>query len=296
MKYPIAGTTIACTTSPLTIYDQLGGGGIVHNMVLAVPGHLNGAGREKRWASVEYVCVDPVHDGRRSSVGLHTQGTDEVYIGLAGRGELVTNGTPSAFSAGTLAIAPRGTSHTISNPSLLDALEFLVVEVEAPAASAGREPAFLDLFALMKATGSFYPVTLAGHPVRPRVATVDLAAYMAGPWGVLSLVELPAGAAVGEYLEPACDQLLFVMGGMASITLTASRKTAAEPEDEDRAVRRVFSREPGPQSVAIPAGVPRCIENCTPGLNSPLTLLCLNVRRDPSSGSGAAYELAEARA
>ncbi len=294
MKYPIAGTTIACTTAPLTIYDQLMGTGIVHNMVLAVPGHLNGAAREKRWASVEYVCVDPVHDGKRSSVGLHTQGTDEVYIGLAGRGDLVTNGSPSTFSAGTLAIAPRGTSHTISNPSLIDALEFLVVEVESPA-TAGREPAFLDLFALMKPTGSFYPVTLAGKLLQPRVASVDLAAYMAGPWGVLSLVELPVGASVGEYLEPACDQLLFVMGGMASITLTASRKTAAQPDDEDRAVRRVFSREAGPQSVAIPAGVPRCIENCAPGLNSPLTLLCLNVRRDPS-GSGAAYELAEARA
>ncbi len=293
MNYPIAGTTIAYTTSPLTIYDQLGGTGIVHNMVLAVPGHLNGPGGKKRWASSEYVCIDPVHDGKRSSVGLHTQGTDEVYIGLAGGGDLITNGEHSMFTVGTLAIAPRGTSHTISNPSNIDPLELLVVEVESPAMTR-REPAFLDLFALMKTASSFYPVTRAGEPIQPRVATVDLASYMAGPWGVLSLVELPAGASVGEYLEPACDQLLFVMGGMASITLTASRKTATEPDDEDRVIRRVFSREPGPQSVAIPAGVPRCIENCSPGLASPLKLLCLNVRREPSDNA-AAHELAEAR-
>lgn len=295
MKYPIAGTTIADLTGLLTIYDQLEGTGIVQNKVLAVSGHLNGLGNKARWASVEYVRVDPVHDGMISSVGLHTQETDEIYIGLEGRGDLITNGVSSRFSAGTLAIAPHGTRHTISNPSHLDALEFLVVEVQAPERTR-REPTLIDLPALMQTNGNFHSVTRHGKPIQPEVAHVNLASYMDGPWGVVSLVEVPADAEVGEYIETGSDQLLFLKRGEAHITLTASRKTEAEPYDGNRVIQRTL-REMGDRSVAIPAGVPCRLVNCSSRLNKPLTLLSISVLRGTDTASLArADDMAEARA
>src|SRR5579883_16174 len=78
MRYVLAGLSIASTAEAVETHDQLGGSGCVRNKALAIPGHLNGQ-EGGPWASVEYVSIDPIREGEISSVGQHTQTTDEIY-------------------------------------------------------------------------------------------------------------------------------------------------------------------------------------------------------------------------
>jgi len=123
----LTGLSIAETGSPIQTYDQLGGMGIVFNKALAIPAHLG-----YPWNSVEYVVIPPVTDGQESSVGEHIQNTDELYYIHRGTGILTTNGTSSPVAPGFLAIAPRGTRHSVRNVSSHEELAFLVVELVPP--------------------------------------------------------------------------------------------------------------------------------------------------------------------
>src|SRR3954471_685746 len=100
-RYNLTGLSICSTAGRIETYDQLGGQGRVWNKALAIPAHLGSP-----WASIEYVSVDPVVGGETSSVGKHTQLTDEIYYILSGTGILMTNGQEDIVSAGWLSFAP----------------------------------------------------------------------------------------------------------------------------------------------------------------------------------------------
>src|SRR5258708_2062469 len=130
---------VSDTSAAIETWQQLGGKGIVYNKVLAVPGHLG-----QPWHSLEYVMIPPsLTPDLKNSVGTHTQQTDEIYFICSGVGEPTTNGATCTVSEGNLIVAPRGTTHTIKNPST-EPLSFLVVELEAPD-DVFHAPTVLDL-------------------------------------------------------------------------------------------------------------------------------------------------------
>lgn len=272
MRYNLSGLSMASTADPIETHDQLGGSGIVRNKALAIPGHLNGqAVLQGPWASIEFVSLDP---GEDNAVGEHTQRTDEVYYIVEGRGTLTTNGVPELVEAGCLAIAPCGTTHTIRNGSSSTPLSFLVVELQAPHSLSHPAPSLLNLAARLVPGETMAPVRVGGKRVRPLVATVDLEELFLGPWGTLSLVELPPGARVEEYCEPSADQLL-LLGGFSSAVVM---KCVPTRPTEKREEIRVDASGEGYQCVIVPAGVPHRLENRASG-TYPARLLCLNVLR-----------------
>src|SRR6202165_446222 len=123
----LTGLSVADTESPVQTYEQLGGRGTVYNKALAIPMHLG-----YPWHSLEYVVISPITDGQESSVGEHLQHTDEIYYIHSGTGVLTTNGTSCDVAPGFLAMAPRGTRHSIRNTSSQEELAFLVVELVPP--------------------------------------------------------------------------------------------------------------------------------------------------------------------
>jgi mannose-6-phosphate isomerase-like protein (cupin superfamily) len=272
MRYALAGLSIASTASAIETHDQLGGSGRVRNTVLAIPGHLNRQ-QGRPWASVEYVSIDPIREGEVSSVGEHTQATDELYCILKGEGTLTTNGVPAAVSTGWIALAPRGTTHTIRNDSPTTALSFLVVELHS-SGGAIFPPALINLAAQMSSGDIAAPVRVAGEIIRPRRAVLDVHAYLGGPWGSLAWALLPPGARVDEYREKRADQLL-LLGGFASVGVVTHIPT--EP-GERREEIVVDSMGEDYQCVIVPPEVPRWVANRASG-PYPAFLLCLNVLR-----------------
>src|SRR5947209_17127360 len=127
VDHQLTGLSVADTGSPVQTYDPLGGTGIVFNKALAIPLHLGSP-----WHSLEYVVISPVMDGQESSVGEHLQHTDEIYYIQRGTGVLTTNGISCEVAPGFLAIAPRGTRHSIRNTSSREELALLVIELVPP--------------------------------------------------------------------------------------------------------------------------------------------------------------------
>lgn len=272
MRYALAGLSIASSADAIETHDQLGGAGCVRNKALAITGHLNGP-QGGPWASVEYVSIDPAKEGETSSVGEHTQTTDEMYCILEGKGTLTTNGVPAAVSAGWVALAPRGTTHTIRNDSETTALSFLVVELHAPG-GAIRPPALIHLASQMSAGDIVAPVRVAGKVVRPRTAFLNLQDYLGGPWGSLYWVSLPPGARVDEHCAERMDQLL-LLRGFTSVGVL--KRTPTEP-GEKREEIWVDTMGEDYQCVIVPPGVPRRVENRASG-PYPAFFLCLHVLR-----------------
>ena len=254
----LTGLSVADTGSPIHTYDQLGGTDIVFNKALAIPVHLG-----HPWNSIEYVLIPPVTDGQEPSVGEHLQSTDEIYYIHRGTGILTTNGTPTPVAPGFLAIAPRGTRHSIRNASSHEELAFLVVELVPPYDGIVYQPAEVpSLPSLLEDSDAFHPASLGTRDMRLRVATVDLSRSFSAPWGRLALVEIPPGGRVQGYCEKAHDENLFVLAGNATITV---------------AEERFYSWEQG-LNVLIPRGVPRAIVNRSSV--EPLVLLSLLVYRE----------------
>lgn len=259
--YRLTGLSVARTNGPITTFDQLGGGGTVVNNALAIPAHLGGA-----WNSIEYVQVPPVTDGEVSSVGEHVQGTDEIYFIHRGMGILTTNRVACPVGPGFLVIAPRGTRHTIKNPSTNEPLGFLVIELKTPTDGPAYPPASIEsLPSLLQESDDFYPAKIEQQSVRLRVACVNLAGYFSAPWGRLSLVEIPCGGCIDEYLETAHDENLFVVEGHATIEVANKR----------------FDADEHGLNVLIPRGVPRRIVNRS-NVDT-LTILSVLVRSEGAS-------------
>lgn len=265
METNLTGLSIANTHNPIETYHQLGGPGRVLNKALAIPFHLG-----YPWHSVEFVRIPPGHNG----VGMHRQCTEEIYLILAGQGELVTNGEPALVSAGTLAGAPVGTVHSLTNTSATDDLTLLVVELIAPADAPIYPPSWCHLLHELQPDDAFHPV-LHGQQqrVRPRLASVDLHRAFAAPWKRLSLVEIPPGCRIPPYMEPDDDQLLFVMEGHATFTIPREGSEAGTPVEP----LRIHSDNRGHQSVLVPRGVPCGWTNRASG-QYPLLVACLTVR------------------
>lgn len=252
----LIGLSVARTDGPVLTFDQLGGGGTVVNNALAIPGHLGGA-----WNSLEYVLVSPIKDGEVSSVGEHVQGTDEIYFIHRGTGLLTTNGVPSPVGPSFLVIAPKGTRHTMKNTSPVEPLGFLVIELKTPAAGPAFPPSSIESVAsLMQESDNFHPAKAEGQSVRLRVASVDLSSYFSAPWGKLTLVEIPVGGNIDEYVETLYDEDLFVVRGHASIQVANKR----------------FDSDEHGLNVVIPHSVPRGIVNCSAA--DTLTILSVLVR------------------
>jgi mannose-6-phosphate isomerase-like protein (cupin superfamily) len=259
--YRLTGLSIADTSTPIATHQQLGGTGVVYNKALAIPGHLG-----HPWNSLEYVSIPPVISGRVNSVGEHTQATDEVYYIFEGEGVLTTNDSRRDVSTGLLAIAPKGTRHTIMNTSTEHPLSFLVVELQTPGDGGAHDPVFIELATQLQTSAVPQAICVGPQGVQPQLATVDLKDYFSAPWGMLSLVKLQPGAHVDEFLvEADCDQNIFVVDGYATIFVAEHI--------------RIDSADRHHQNVVIPRGVPRRIVNRASG-DSPLMVLCLNVRRD----------------
>lgn len=274
MRTNLTGLSIANIHNPIETYHQLGGPGRVFNKALAIPVHLG-----HPWHSVEFVRIPPGHNG----VGAHQQATDEIYLILSGRGELVTNGEPALVEAGTLAGAPVGTVHALTNMSARDDLTLLVVELAAPADVPAYPPSFCHLLRELQTADTFHPVIYGQQQrVRPRLATVDLRHAFAASWGSLSLVELPPGSRISPYIESEDDQLLFVMRGHATFTIprtSSARKEglASDQADDPSEPIRVHSDNRSHQSVLVPRGVPCGWTNRASG-EYPLLVACLTVR------------------
>ena len=239
--HQLTGLSVADTGNPIQTYDQLGGTGIVFNKALAIPMHLG-----YPWNSLEYVVISPVTDGEESSVGEHLQHTDEIYYIHRGTGVLTTNGISCDVAPGFLAIAPRGTRHSIHNTSSREELAFLVVELAPTDDDCIFQPTGIpSLPALLEDSAAFHPAGVGTREVRLRVATVDLTRYFSAPWGRLALVEIPSGGRIHSYVEEAHDENLFVLTGNAALTV---------------AEERFYSWEQGLNAL-IPCGVPRTIAN-----------------------------------
>jgi mannose-6-phosphate isomerase-like protein (cupin superfamily) len=272
MRYDLAGLSIASSSNAIETHDQLGGTGCVRNKALAIPGHLNGP-EGGPWASVEYVSIDPIKKGEISSVGQHTQTTDEIYCVLEGEGTLITNGAPAKVATGWVAIAPRGTTHTIRNDSSTTALSLLVVELYAPG-DAIRPPALIDLASHACADDIMAPVRVGGKLIYPRTAFLNLRNYLGDPWGSLYWAELPPSAMVEAYQEKQADQLL-LLRGFASVGVLKCNPTRP---GENREEIVVDSMGEDYQCVIVPPGVSRRIVNRASG-PYPAFFLCLNVLR-----------------
>jgi mannose-6-phosphate isomerase-like protein (cupin superfamily) len=263
VDHHLTGLSVADTGSPIQTYEQLGGTGIVFNKALAIPLHLGSP-----WHSLEYVVISPVTEGQESSVGEHLQHTDEIYYIQRGTGVLTTNGISCEVGPGFLAIAPRGTRHSICNTSSREELAFLVVELVPPQDDYTFQPRQIaSLPVLLEDSTSFHPASLGKREVRLRVATLDLSRYCSAPWGRLALVEIPPGGRVHPYSEEAHDENLFVLSGNASITVVEER---------------FYSWEHG-LNVLIPRGLPRTVANRSSV--EPLLLLSVLVCREGREGA-----------
>jgi mannose-6-phosphate isomerase-like protein (cupin superfamily) len=277
MRSVLAGLSIASSEGAIETHDQLGGTGCVRNKALAIPAHLN-MREGGPWASVEYVRVDPIKEGKSSSIGEHIQTTDEIYCVLEGEGTLTTNGVPAPVSAGWVAIAPRGTTHSIQNDSSTTALSFLVVELHA-LNGAISSPTLINLASQMRAGDSVAPVRVARKIIHPQTALLNLQDYLRGPWGSLSFTELPPSAIVETYHEKQADQLL-LLKGFASVGIVTCTPTRPGESREEIVVDSIGKDY---QCVIVPPGVPRRVMNRASG-PYPVFLLCLNVLRGKAQG------------
>ena len=240
-RHILSGLSVSDTSGPIQTFDQLGGTGTILNKALAIPVYLG-----RPWSSIEYVVVPPVSDGVVSSVGEHLQATDELYYIHRGTGVLTTKGNACPVAPGFLALAPRGTRHSIRNESERDELAFLVIELVPPRDGAARQAKELaSLPDLLEESEAFHPAGIGARNIRLRVAAVDLSQHFSAVWGRLALVEIPPGGHLYEYCEQEYDENLFVLAGNATLIV---------------AEQRFHSWEYG-LNVLVPRGIPRAIVN-----------------------------------
>lgn len=257
--------------------NQLGGHGSVSNTCLAVPGHLNGPTGTKVYNSYEFVELAPAEDTEWTRVGAHLQHTDEIYYMVAGRGILTTHGQDEPVETGDLVIAPKGTYHSIATQS---GCAFVVVELVTPTTEVYPPLVIKHLPGQQARDLTFHRASDRTHATRApfKVARIDLSVYFTAPWGVLSLVELPAWGQTDEYVVEGADELLFqcnVESGYATL------KAGGHTFHAGMHGIGLFEASPADGlSTVIPAGMPRQLINrsCRPGES--LLILSLEVRRN----------------
>lgn len=236
----LRGFCVSDKKHPISTLHQLGGKGIVLNKALAIPSHLDNA-----LNSLEYVSVLA-----GSSVGEHQQTTDEIYYLDRGVGELTTNGETCYVREGDLIIAPRGTVHSIRNLQTIQPLSFLVIEVKAP-----RQPVYTPMVVeglpqALEMKFEQYGAVVGQDKVPLRLTEVALNTCFAGPWGTLTLLELPPGCRLTAYSLPEHDENLFVVRGHAQIQVSDLDVPFLTDEDPECGL-----------NMLVPAGLPRQVGN-----------------------------------
>ena len=275
MRHHLTGLSSTSTNDQIVTFDQLGGTGTVRNKALAIPSHLNNVGGFNPWQSIEYVSIDPICDGIRSSVGQHTQTTDELYYIVEGSGMLTVNGEPERVFPGYLALAPCGTTHSFVNDSLTEALSFLVVELWALSDDSKR-PIILPVASTLQPSNNV-PVHVGKSRVPCPLVEMELRPFFghSSCWGKLSLIVFPPGARVTMDRERKADQLL-LLSGFATVVVT--KDLASESDTVPREEICIETSGIGYHSVLVPAGAMFRIENRASG-NYPVTLLRVTVPR-----------------
>ncbi len=155
---------VADTRQPADVHGVHGTRGLTQWACLARRAGLGGG-----WEAVEWARI-PV--GGISGEHLHTR-TEEVYVLLAGQGEILLDGRPSAVRAGDAILTGLGTTHGLRNTGT-EALEWLVIEMPARTAE---------------------PNPIVRHAVITnlrRVGPVDPGAVFTGPLRLLQVTRLAA--------------------------------------------------------------------------------------------------------
>ena len=254
----LRGVSVADQRSPITTLHQFGGEGFVLNKALVIPMHIGSP-----VASIEYVSVLAA-----SSVGEHQRHTDEIYFIEHGAGELTTNGNVSHVREGDLVIAPRGTVHAIRNAPAMGLLNFLVIEVFAPAQPICPPAVIPALPLLLHPDCEQQPTRKAyrrQQHVPFRLAEIALSACFSGPWGMLTLFELSPGSQTEPYSLPDHDENLFLVQGHAGVVLEGLEAPFLTDEDPESLL-----------NVFVPAGLQRQVVNRS--ITETLVVLSVQIR------------------
>ncbi|GAA2135520.1 hypothetical protein GCM10009760_14160 [Kitasatospora kazusensis] len=175
---------VADNRQPADVHGVHGTRGLTQWACLARRAGLGGG-----WEAVEWACVPA---GGVSGEHLHTR-TEEVYVLLAGRGEITLDGRPVPVRAGDAVLTGLGTTHGLRNTGT-EPLEWLVIEM--PARTTAPNPTRPDPAA---------PDPVVPHPAAPdpilrhavitnlrRVGPVDPGAVFTGPLRTLEVTRLAA--------------------------------------------------------------------------------------------------------
>ncbi|BFV56210.1 hypothetical protein KCMC57_up13140 [Kitasatospora sp. CMC57] len=175
---------VADTRGPADVHGVHGTQGLTRWACLARrPGLLGG------WEAVEWASIPP---GGVSGEHLHTR-TEEVYVLLAGRGEITLDGRPYPVEAGDVVLTGLGTTHGLRNAGT-EALDWLVIEM--PAVPLPRTP-------------------ILRHAVVTnlrRVGPIDPGVVLTGPLRHLELARLRPGERA-ELAADATEHTVFVTAG-----------------------------------------------------------------------------------
>ncbi|GAA2747702.1 MULTISPECIES: cupin domain-containing protein [Kitasatospora] len=183
---------LADTRAPADVHGVHGTEGLTQWACLARRVGLNGA-----WEAVEWARIPP---GGVSGEHRHTR-TEEVYVLLAGHGEITLDGRPHPVRAGDAVLTGLGTRHGLRNLGTRP-LEWLVIEM--PAAPAP-----------VPATVPAPRAPVLHHAVVTnlrRIGPVDPRIVLTGPLRLLEADSLPYGGRLPLRADRV-EHTLFVTGG-----------------------------------------------------------------------------------
>jgi quercetin dioxygenase-like cupin family protein len=174
---------------------------------------INGMHLPGPWGCVEYVELRP-----GASCGRHLHAArEEVYYILDGTARMSVNGDEVAVTPGDLITCPIGTIHGIGVPE--DAgqgMSFLVIEMSPGGGPPKAPPYRIPVPASLDGCAGYRG---GGRLQETLLAAIDLGELLTGPWGRFSLIEVPAGDALGpSRLPPGIAEVLFVADGAAEVT------------------------------------------------------------------------------
>ncbi|MET8699469.1 cupin domain-containing protein [Kitasatospora sp. NPDC004723] len=189
-----SAVVIADTTAPADVHGVHGAAGVTQWTCLA-----RRAGLAGDWEAVEWARVPP---GGISGEHLHTR-TREVYVLLAGEGEVTLDGRRHAVRAGDAVLTAVGARHGLRNTGA-GPLEWLVIELPAERGGDGADGG----------GGAGVGGAVGSTVVRDlrRTGPLDPSAVIGGPLRLLRHVELATGER--EFLlAEGVEHTVFVIGG-----------------------------------------------------------------------------------
>ncbi|MEV6977353.1 cupin domain-containing protein [Kitasatospora sp. NPDC093806] len=182
-----SAVVVADTGAPADVHGVHGAAGVTQWACLARRAGLTGAWEAVEWARIPAGGVSGEH--------LHTR-TREVYVLLAGEGEVTLDGRPYPVRAGDAVLTAVGTRHGLRNTGA-GPLEWLVIELPADpvGGTKGSEDVGSTVVADLRRSGPLDPSAVIGGPLR-----------------LLRHVELAPGGRA-ELAADGVEHTLFVTGG-----------------------------------------------------------------------------------